>query len=99
MRVLAMKNRFRIDLFAAWLLLSAGGMTAQTDVRLQPFTIDHRKALGARSPVDVSFLLDAPAGKHGFVRAQGAHLVTGDGRRFVFGGVTVRARAGGPVRV
>ena len=94
-----MKNRFRIDLFAAWLLLSAGGMTAQTDVRLQPFTIDHRKALGARSPVDVSFLLDAPAGKHGFVRAQGAHLVTGDGKRIRFWGVNVTDWSKGSIMV
>jgi hypothetical protein len=99
MRVLAMKNRFRIDLFAAWLLLSAGGMTAQTDVRLQPFTIDHRKALGARSPVDVSFLLDAPAGKHGFVRAQSAHLVTGDGKRIRFWGVNVTDWSKGSIMV
>src|SRR6202167_6280968 len=89
MRLLAMKNRLRIDLFATWLLLSAWGMTAQTDVALQPFTIDHRKALRAGSQVDVSFLLDAPAGKHGFVRAQGAHLVTGDGKRIRFWGMNV----------
>lgn len=61
-----MSNRLRIYLFAAWLLLSTSGMLAQTDTTLQPYTIDHRKALRAHSPVDVSFLLDAPAGKHGF---------------------------------
>ena len=94
-----MKNRLRIDLFAAWLLLSAWGMTAQTDVALQPFTIDHRKALGAGSPVDVSFLLDAPAGKHGFVRAQGAHLVTGDGKRIRFWGVNFTDWSKGSIMV
>jgi hypothetical protein len=94
-----MKNRLRIDLFAAWLLLSVWGMTAQTDVALQPFTIDHRKALGARSPVDLSFLLDAPAGKHGFVRAQGAHLVTGDGKRIRFWGVNVTDWSKGSIMV
>jgi hypothetical protein len=35
----------RICLFAAWLLLSGSGTHAQTNVALQPFTIDHRKAL------------------------------------------------------
>ena len=94
-----MKNRLRIALFAAWLLLSAWGMTAQTDVALQPFTIDHRKALGAGSPVDVSFLLDAPAGKHGFVRAQGAHLVTGDGKRIRFWGMNVTDWSKGSIMV
>ena len=94
-----MKNRLRIDLFATWLLLSAWGMTAQTDVALQPFTIDHRKALRAGSPVDVSFLLDAPAGKHGFVRAQGAHLVTGDGKRIRFWGMNVTDWSKGSIMV
>ena len=94
-----MKNRLRIYLFAAWLLLSARGMPAQSDAVLQPFTIDHRKALGAHSPVDVSFLLDAPAGKHGFVRAQGAHLVTGDGKRIRFWGVNVTDWSKGSIMI
>jgi hypothetical protein len=94
-----MTNRHRACLFVAWLLLSASGMPAQTDVTLQPFTIDHRKALLAHSPVDVSFLLDAPAGKHGFVRAQGAHLVTGDGKRIRFWGVNVTDWSKGSVMV
>jgi hypothetical protein len=84
-----MRNSRRIYLFATWLLLSTCQVPAQTNAALQPFTIDHRKALLAHSPVDVSFLLDAPAGKHGFVRAEGAHLVTGDGKRIRFWGVNV----------
>jgi hypothetical protein len=94
-----MRNRLRIYLFAAGLLLSASGMPAQTSAGLQPFTIDHRKALLAHSPVDVSFLLDAPAGKHGFVRAQGEHLVTGDGKRIRFWGVNVTDWSKGSVMV
>ena len=73
-----MTRYLRFDWFATWLLFSAIGLLAQTDARLQPFTLDHRKALLAHSPVDVSFLLDRPAVKHGFVRAQAGHLVTGD---------------------
>ncbi len=46
-------------------------------IALKPFTINPRQT--ADSLVDVSFLLDAPAGKEGFVRAQGGHLVKGDG--------------------
>jgi hypothetical protein len=94
-----MPYRLRIYLFAMWLLLSAVGMRAQTDATLQPFTMDHRKALHAHSPVDVSFLLDAPAGKHGFVRAQGAHLVTGDGNRIRFWGVNITDWSKGSVMV
>jgi len=74
-------------------------MPAQTDTALRPFTMDHRKALGVQSPVDVSFLLDAPAGKHGFVRAKGAHLVTGDGKRIRFWGVNVTDWSKGSVMV
>jgi hypothetical protein len=94
-----MRNSHRIYLFATWLLLSSCQVPAQTDPGLQPFTIDHRKALLAHSPVDVSFLLDAPAGKHGFVRAQGAHLVTGDGKRIRFWGVNVTDWSKGSVMI
>lgn len=84
-----MTRCLRICLLTTWLLVSAPGLLTQTAVTLQPFTIDHRKALLAHSPVDVSFLLDAPAGKRGFVHAQGGHLVTGDGKRIRFWGVNV----------
>ena len=56
---------------------------------LVPFTVDHRGALDGHSPVDVSFLLDAPAGNHGFVHAAGSHLVTGDGHRIRLWGVNI----------
>lgn len=72
-----------------WMLLLSAGVFGQTVPSLQPFTMDHRKAMLAHSPVDVSFLLDAPAGKHGFIRAQGGHLVTADGKRIRFWGVNV----------
>ena len=96
---MSITNRLRIYLFAAWLSLSAAGLSAQTDVTLQPFTIDHRKALRAHLPVDVSFLLDAPAGKHGFVRAQGGHLVAADGKRIRFWGMNVTGWSKGSVMV
>ena len=56
---------------------------------LQPFVMDHRAGLHTHSPVDVSFLLDAPAGRRGFVHAQGAHLATGDGKRIRLWGVNL----------
>ena len=74
-------------------------MPAQADPALQPFTIDYRKAQLAHSPVDVSFLLDASAGKHGFIRAQGAHLVTGDGKRIRFWGVNITDWSKGSVMI
>jgi hypothetical protein len=56
---------------------------------MAPFTMDHRRGALSHSPVDVSFLLDAPAGKHGFVRIQDGHLATGDGKRIRFWGVNI----------
>ena len=55
------------------------------DSLLKPFVMDHRAA--RTSPADVSFLLDAPAGKGGFVRIQGGHLVKPDGSRLRLWGV------------
>ena len=54
---------------------------------MKPFAMDHRGAAG--SLVDLSFLLDAPAGKAGFVRVAEGHLVSGDGRRLRLWGVNV----------
>jgi hypothetical protein len=56
---------------------------------MAPFSMDHRRAALTHSPVDVSFLLDAPAGKHGFVKVQDGHLATGDGQRIRFWGVNI----------
>ncbi|MBB6143175.1 hypothetical protein HNQ77_001119 [Silvibacterium bohemicum] len=54
-----------------------------------PFTLDHRRAALAASPADVSSLLDAPAGKHGFVRVKDGHLATEGGQRIRFWGVNI----------
>lgn len=59
------------------------------DQKHVPFSMDHRRAVLFHSPVDVSFLLDAPAGKHGFVRIQDGHLATGNGWRIRFWGVNI----------
>ncbi|HVU33990.1 MAG TPA: hypothetical protein VHE61_11185 [Opitutaceae bacterium] len=57
------------------------------DIPLQPFVIDHRDRVD--SPVDVSFLLDPPAGKYGFITVKDGHLVQGNGRRFRIWGVNL----------
>jgi hypothetical protein len=62
---------------------------AQSQGGMAPFTMDHRRGALSDSPVDVSFLLDAPAGKHGFVKVQDGHLATGDGHRIRFWGVNI----------
>jgi len=55
------------------------------DSLLKPFVMDHRH--GAQSPADVGFLLDAPAGKNGFLQIRNGHLSTANGRRMRFWGV------------
>jgi hypothetical protein len=64
-------------------------LEAQTTDGMVPFTMDHRRGALAASPVDVSFLLDAPAGKHGFIQVKDGHLATGDGERIRFWGVNI----------
>lgn len=56
---------------------------------MAPFTMDHRRGAVSPSPVDVSFLLDAPAGKHGFLAVRDGHLATGDGHRIRLWGVNI----------
>lgn len=52
---------------------------------LVPFPVDWKAS--AQSPVDLSALLDAPAGRLGFVTVKDGHFATADGRRLRFWGV------------
>jgi hypothetical protein len=61
----------------------------QNQTGMAPFTMELWRGALAHSPVDVSFLLDAPAGKHGFVQVKDGHLATGDGKRIRFWGVNI----------
>ncbi len=53
----------------------------------KPFVIDHRHA--TNSLIDLSFLLEAPAGKDGFLKTQGDQLVKGDGKPIRFWGFNI----------
>jgi hypothetical protein len=55
------------------------------DGLLKPYAMNHRAATS--SPADLLFLHDAPAGKDGFIRIQGGHLVKPNGQRIRFWGV------------
>ena len=65
--------------------LPASARSQRGDSLLVPFTMEHRAADSAS--LDLSFLLDAPAGKHGFPRVRDGHLVRGDGARLRLWGV------------
>lgn len=73
------------------LMLASGACPARENSApaMQPFTMDHRAAMGRHSPADLSFLLDAPAGKHGFVHEANGHLKTGNDQRIRFWGVNI----------
>ncbi len=83
----------RFALIAAALIVAtswaAPSSSAQSTSGMVPFTLDAQRALQSRSPVDVSFLLDAPAGKHGFLRIVNGHLATADGQRVRLWGVNI----------
>jgi hypothetical protein len=66
-------------------------------IELKPFLVDHRHA--ADSLIDLSFLLDAPAGKGGFLRVQGAHLVAGDGKPIRLWGFNITEWSRGSVEI
>jgi hypothetical protein len=69
------------------LLAAAVSLPSAPDGKMKPFVLDHRG--GGASVIDLSFLLDAPAGKRGFVRVANGHLVTGDGKRLRLWGVNI----------
>ncbi|MFC1633335.1 hypothetical protein ACFL5Z_00725 [Planctomycetota bacterium] len=71
------------------LLISNGALAER--IAMQPFTIDWRD--NQYSLVDLSFLLDAPAGKDGFIRAENGHLVKPDSERFRIWGINVTGAA------
>jgi hypothetical protein len=84
-------NAQLISMLATLLATAASGplLLAQSQNDMAPFSMDHRGAIAAHSPVDVSYLLDAPAGKHGFVVVKDGHLATEDGQRIRFWGVNI----------
>src|ERR1700743_2232047 len=85
-----MSTRRRILILPLLVVVCCAPATwGQNQAGMAPFTMDHRGGERGTSPVDVSFLLDAPAGKHGFVVVKDGHLATEDGQRIRFWGVNI----------
>jgi hypothetical protein len=59
--------------------------------------MNHRQ--GTNSLINLSFLLDAPAGKNGFIRVQGSHLVKPDGKPIRFWGFNLTEWSRGSVEI
>ncbi len=66
-------------------------------IELKPFTMNHRQ--GTHSVINLSFLLDAPAGKDGFIRVKGGHLVKPDGKTIRFWGFNLTEWSRGSVEI
>jgi hypothetical protein len=66
------------------------------DVQMKPFSIKWRRNRNAL--VNLSFLLDAPAGKEGYIRVKDGHLVKPDGERFRIWGINFTAGACFPAK-
>ncbi|MGC8667177.1 MAG: hypothetical protein ACP5VE_03540 [Chthonomonadales bacterium] len=84
------------DLFwncAAFLSTAAALATADTRVPAVPSTDPNRGLFPASSVVDFRYLLDAPAGKRGFLTARGGHFYWADGTRGKFWGVNISSRS------
>ncbi len=76
----------------AWFLVGLIALVASaSQPEMRPFVMDWRDNAGAL--VDLSSLLDAPAGKEGHIRIADGHLATPDGRRFRIWGVNVTGSA------
>ena len=77
-------------LVVCWLAVNLGA----AEPVLKPFPVDWGTA--ADSPASVAFLLERPAGKDGFIRAAGGHLVRPSGSRLRIWGVNITGRATTP---
>ncbi len=81
--------RLHIAVAALSLLLPASAVSGQATSVMKPFSLNDPAAAREHSPVDMSFLLDAPAGKDGFIRVENGHLADGRGRRIRLWGVNI----------
>ena len=77
--------------YRPWLALMPillwAAVASAADIPLRPFVIDHMARTNSRA--DLSFLLDAPAGRDGFIRVKDGHLVKPNGERIRFWGVNL----------
>lgn len=72
--------------------MAMSALSAAEDAHLfKPFTVDWPREIN--SPASVAFLLDAPAGKEGFIRVKDGHFVRPNGKRFRIWGINATAQA------
>jgi hypothetical protein len=79
-------------------IAAAAGVSSAQEESWAPFPVDWKSDAERTSPVDLSFLLDVPAGQAGRMRIADGHLVRGDGRRLRLWGINVSMAAGLPAQ-
>ncbi|MGA2115705.1 MAG: hypothetical protein ABSH56_13265 [Bryobacteraceae bacterium] len=82
----------RSVIVGAFMALAACAFAQQAEMK--PFVMDWQDNSG--SSADVGFLLDAPAGRTGFIGVRDGHLVYPDGRRFRIWGINIVGGASFP---
>ncbi|MBN2476006.1 MAG: hypothetical protein JXB62_15445 [Pirellulales bacterium] len=87
-------NRFAS--FAVVALAVCGGSLSAEEPAWEPFPIEWNAR--PDSPASVAFLHDRPAGRDGFIRVEGGHLVRPSGDRFRIWGVNITAKATIPAK-
>ena len=85
---------FPLTVLGFFLSSSAALVAVESSDDWPAFPVEWRAA--APSPADVSSVLDAPAGKHGFVRVKKGHLVLPGGNRFRIWGLNATGKAALP---
>lgn len=78
------------------LLLMAAAAAGQPAPEMKPFVMDWRD--NAAALADVSFLLEKPAGKAGFITVRDGHLATADGKRLRLWGFNFSMMGGMPAK-
>lgn len=76
---------------------NSGKPTVLSPVLTQPFVINHRAA--TNSSIDISFLLEKPAGKTGFIKVKDGRMVKPDGSRMRLWGVNITDWTPGSVQI
>jgi hypothetical protein len=82
-----LRPRFLLASACLALVTQPAHSLASDAIPFQPFSVNHHERID--SPADVSFLLDAPAGRDGFITVRDGHYIKPDGTRFRIWGVNL----------
>ena len=91
---LIMTKRYTIFFLFLILFSMSGFVSAQENKNQVPFPMNWEEFPGGK--INLSYLLEKPAGKDGFIRIENGHFVKPDGERFRIWGVNFTGGAAYP---